>query len=150
MHTALHPACHTALRLLLAGTLAAGSCPLLAAPVACPAVLSEVPSVSPVAPGWTVLAQPGDRPLEQAGVYLGAPEQRGALTPDTVQRDKQHEQLRWQLHRKAGDEFWIGCSYQGTTAMVFRKLESTTTRCQARYALLPTGRRLRLDSLDCD
>lgn len=87
--------------------------------------------------------------MERAGVYLGNPPEYGALVPDATHRSTLRETVTWRLVRAPEDVFWIGCAYTGTTAMLFKKLDSGVTRCTVTYDLLPSGRRQRLRVLEC-
>jgi hypothetical protein len=117
--------------------------------ISCPRSILEAPSVSADLPDWQIVASVGERPLEQAGVYLGDPSERGAQVPDATRKKKAYETVTWQLVHSKDDAFWIGCSYGGTTAMLFRKLDPTLKQCQATYDLLPSGRRLHLKAISC-
>lgn len=115
----------------------------------CPANLSETPSVLSLDPMWTIAATAGERPLDTVGVYWGSPEQRGAQVPDDTQKKKSLETLTWRLPKADGGQYWIGCSYTNTTAMLYQKIAPTYSQCLATYTLLPTGRRLRLAAMHC-
>lgn len=117
--------------------------------IRCPHLISEAPSVQTAEPGWTIVATEGKRPLERAGVYLGPPPEYGALVPDATHRSSRKETVTWHLVRTPEDVFSIGCAYTGTTAMVFKKLDSSVTTCTVTYDLLPSGSRQRLRLLEC-
>lgn len=120
-----------------------------AAEIKCPDSITETPHVSSVAKSWKVVSIPGVRSLEQAGIYFGNPVELGAQVPDSTKEVKAKETSTWRLIRSKGDEFWIGCSYTGTTAMYFQKVSGNITECAVSYDLLPTGRRQRLSAIDC-
>lgn len=123
--------------------------PAVAIEISCPGSISETPSVSEANKRWIVVASSGERQLDQAGIYLGDPSQYGAQVPDSTTKTKGTETVSWHLVRSPTDTFWVGCSYVGTTAMLFQRLDAAVTFCAASYELLPSGKRLRLSHLDC-
>lgn len=137
------------------GRVLAGLTPLLmaasaiGAPIQCPATIVESPQLAGVPSSWAVMAPSGERTLKQVGVYWGPQEELGALVPDGERIDKRQERANWTLLPKSGGHFWIGCQYHDTTAVLLRRLDESVKQCEAIYDLLPTGRRLRLVSVDC-
>lgn len=123
--------------------------PSVATEINCPDSIKEAPSVLTADRGWIVVATRGERPLEQAGIYLGKPAQYGAQVPDSTTKTKKTETVSWRLIRSPTDIFWVGCSYVGTTAMLFRRLDAAVTFCAVSYELLPSGKRLRVSHVDC-
>jgi hypothetical protein len=117
--------------------------------VACPGFVVETPSVTNSDASWQVAAAAGERPLDHAGVYLGGLAQLGAQVPDSTRKKKNLETVTWRLRRAEGDQYWIGCSYIGTTALMVQKINSGFDECVASYELLPTGRRQRLKGVLC-
>lgn len=115
----------------------------------CPASITETPSVSAVDAAWTVQSVEGIRPLERVGIYFGDPSQRGAQVPDATRKIRSTEVVIWRLAEAPSDEYWVGCSYVGTTALMFQRVHSNVRECMATYRLLPTGRRLGLKSMTC-
>jgi len=121
----------------------------IAADVHCPPSIMETPSVSTKDEQWVVVASSGERQLERVGIYLGKPSEYGAQVPDSENATKKTETVTWRLTRAASDTFWVGCSYVGTTAMLFKKVDTSVTACVASYDLLPSGRRQRLSAMVC-
>jgi hypothetical protein len=121
----------------------------IAAEIHCPSSIKETPSVSKKDEQWVVVASSGERLLERVGIYLGTPSEHGAQVPDSENATKKTESVTWRLRRAASDAFWVGCSYVGTTAMLFKKVDTNVTTCVASYDLLPSGRRQRLSTMDC-
>jgi hypothetical protein len=118
--------------------------------IKCPDSIRERPVVETQADGWDVVAgEPGMRPLDKVGVYLSHPSQNDALVPDSTKRTKTEERVTWQLVRGQSDEFWVGCTYQGTTAVMAKRLGQDVGQCVASYQLLPSGSRLRLIGMSC-
>jgi hypothetical protein len=123
--------------------------PARAADIVCPLSIVETPGVSTETKDWSVVAPSGERPLEHVGIYLGSLSEHGAQVPDSDEPIKGKEAVTWRLARKEGDTFWIGCSYVGTTAMLFQKVAAAVTTCVASYDLLPIGKRQRLSAMIC-
>lgn len=121
-----------------------------AAAIYCPKVIIETPAVSTVDKEWTVSAISGERLVEHVGIYVGSPSEYGSQVPDSTQTIRKNEEtVTWTMPAARTEIFWVGCSYIGTTAILFKKLDPGITVCVARYALLPTGRRQRLNGMDC-
>jgi hypothetical protein len=95
------------------------------------------------------LGESGTRPLDKVVVYLSHPTQNGALVPDSTKRTKTEERVTWRLVRGPSDEFWVGCTYHGTTAIMAKRLGQDVRQCVASYQLLPSGSRLRLIGMSC-
>lgn len=125
------------------------SCAAPAVEIHCPASMTETPTVSSAEKQWVVVAPSGERYLERVGIYLGNPSEDGAQVPDSTKTDKRKETVTWRLTRSETDTFWVGCSYVGTTAMLFQKVDAKATTCVAAYDLLPSGRRQRLSAMVC-
>jgi hypothetical protein len=117
----------------------------------CPASLQEQPQVREVPAPWQLGNPAGERPLERAAIFLGAgAAMLDAQVPDATERSKGREQVRWRLLRGEGDTFWLGCTYTGTSAMLVQPLAAELTRCVVTYELLATGRRSRLERVQCE
>lgn len=119
--------------------------------IQCPETLTETPSVQSPDPRWTVLTKTAERPVNQAGIYLVADGEYSAQIPDsTHQTGRREERVTWRMTGSPNEKFAVGCSYTGTTAMLYKPIEAVAKRCVVTYALLPTGRRQRLQSVKCD
>jgi hypothetical protein len=125
------------------------SSPSIASEIKCPSSITETPTVSITDKRWTVVANSGERPLEHVGIYLGTLSENGAQVPASTKKAKRKETVTWNIKRSLTDTFWVGCSYVGTTAVLFQELDSSVTLCAATYDLLSSGRRQRLSTLDC-
>lgn len=121
----------------------------VAAEIFCPRTITETPTVATANNQWTVVALLGERPLEGVGVYLGDPPEHGAQVPDSTKTIKKARIVKWRLVRAEKDTFWVGCTYVGTTAMLFQKLDAKVSACAATYDLLPSGRPQRLSGMVC-
>ncbi len=135
--------------LALAAFLLLKAAPSMGAEIHCPASISETPLVSISDETWTVAAKKGERPLEQVGIYLGSISEYGAQVPDLTKKAKLQETVMWKLVRLPKDNFWVGCAYVGTSAILLKKLDPSLQQCVATYTLLPTGKRQRLNTFEC-
>lgn len=124
--------------------------PAHAVTIHCPKIIMETPAVSTVAKTWTVSAIKGERPLEHVGIYIGNSSEYGAQVPDATETIRTNEEtVTWKIPTEEKETFWVGCAYTGTTATLFKKLDAGVAVCVASYALLPTGRRQRLNGMEC-
>lgn len=123
--------------------------PAVGGKITCPESIAETPAVTVDDKQWTAVTKSGDRPLEGVGVYLGTLSEHGAQVPDSTKKAKRKEIVTWKIKRAPADAFWVGCSYVGTTAMLFQALAPSVTVCVAEYDLLPSGKRQRLSSVNC-
>jgi len=124
--------------------------PVFAEKIACPTTVTEIPVVEKPDGDWLVQAFKGERPLDYAGIFLADDHQSYAQVPDKTRRRKTEEYVEWNLVKLATERALVGCSYVGTTALVFKVLDPGYKKCVATYKLLPTGRRLSLKSLECN
>lgn len=120
-----------------------------AAEIHCPTLITETPTVSKEDKQWIVVASSGERQLERVDIYLGTLSEYGAQVPDSTKTVKKKEIVTWPISRSETDTFWVGCSYVGTTATLFQKVDANVTACVASYDLLPSGKRQRLSAMDC-
>jgi hypothetical protein len=134
---------------LAAALLCAGCADVQAVEIQCPSALDETPAVKSNVAGWDTVAEGAKRPLDQVGLYLFHPSKKSSLVPDATRRGKSEEVVNWQLVRGPNDEFWVACSYVGTSALLVKKLEPAISQCAATYELLPNGNRLRLRGMTC-
>lgn len=120
-----------------------------AASIYCPRSIAENPTVSAEDKEWIISSNLGQRQLEHVGIYIGTPSEYGAQAPDSTKTIKKKEMVTWQIRHSATETIWVGCSYIGTTAILFQKLDTSVTECVASYDLLPSRRRQRLSYMDC-
>lgn len=120
-----------------------------AADLSCPDVITETPTVQEASKPWVSLGEQGLRRLDHVAVYFGHPNRRGAQIPDKTLRSKSEEVVIWLVSATKDEQFWVGCAYLGTTALLITPIESVARDCRARYTLLPTGKRLKLQSFTC-
>lgn len=115
----------------------------------CPATLLERPELQREEKPWQLISHAAERPLEQVGILLGPADEAGALVPSSSRKSRAVEKVVWEIVRSAGDQLWIGCSYTGTTAKALLALPATASRCTVSYALLPSGKRSRIEAVAC-
>lgn len=98
---------------------------------------------------WSVVAHPGERQVEQAGIYIGMGKVFGAQVPDSTKISNREEHVTWRMPGPGTEKYWLGCSYSGTSAMLVIELKPDILSCVATYSLLPAGKRQRLNRIDC-
>ena len=143
------PSAEYAMRILSLSTLLAFATGCPAVDLSCPEAITETPTVHEAPKPWVFQGDQGLRPLDQVAVYFGHPNQRGAQIPNKHLKSKSEEIVVWQISATNGEQYWVGCSYLGTTAALISPIESITRDCTARYSVLPTGKRLKLLSFTC-
>jgi len=118
--------------------------------IQCPGSISESSSIKNSPAGWEVIEEPAEHTLDQISIYLFHPSQKGTQVPDNVKRTRNEESVTWRMIRGQNDEFWVGCSYHDTTAILARKLNNRISQCVASYEISQTGERLRLKKVFCN
>jgi len=118
--------------------------------IQCPASISESSSIKNSPADWEVIEGLEEHTLDQVSIYLFHPSQKGTQVPDNVQRTKNEESVTWRMIRGQNDEFWVGCSYHNTMAILARKLNNRISKCVASYEISKTGERLRLKKVFCN
>ena len=121
-----------------------------AANLSCPEAITETPTLQNAPKPWAPLVEQGSRHLDQVAVYFGHPNQHGAQVPDRSLKNKTEETVIWAVSASGGEQYWVGCSYVGTTALLVTPVASSARECRARYTLLPTGKRLKLQAFTCE
>jgi hypothetical protein len=117
--------------------------------IQCPQSILEKPSLPQAPTNWTVVADADSRPLEQAGIYVVIGGEYSAQVPDSTTAAPREERVRWRLTASPTETYWIGCAYTGTTAKLLTKVAAGAEWCDVSYVLLPSGKRQRLDRIDC-
>ena len=123
--------------------------PSPAADFVCPASLSVSQTATRVPLGWEAISSAEPLSLERVALYLGNPKEGGVLVPDKTDKQGGVERLTWTFARRPSDEFWLGCSYTGTTVILAQKLKRDVSQCVVQYDLLPSGSRLRVKAISC-
>jgi hypothetical protein len=91
----------------------------------------------------------GGHHLESVGFYVGHPKNKGGVVPDNTARSKDLAKTTWRFPEKKSDDFWIGCTYANTNAMLTQQLPNGLSYCEATSELLPSGSKLRIKSVVC-
>jgi hypothetical protein len=120
-----------------------------AAAIECPGSITEAPTVAVPNAAWSVVAKSGERPLDQAGIYIVIGTEYGSQVPDVIRKAKREEHVSWRMPSPTTERYWLGCSYLGTTALLMIELDPAIKSCVATYTLLKTGRRQQLKNIDC-
>ena len=137
------------MRIRLLSILLAFATGCAAADLNCPDAITETPTVQDAPTPWVFQGDQGRRHLDQVAVYFGHPNERGVQIPDKIIKSKSGEIVVWLISATKGEQYWVGCSYLGTTAVLISPIEILTRGCSARYSVLPTGKRLKLLSFTC-
>jgi len=132
---------------LVAGVLCNSS---WAAELKCPTSVAVRQELQTTPAGWEAVGGSSDVQLDRVAFYLKDPSLGGSLVPDATQRSKGEEREIWKFKANPGDEFWMGCVYLDTTVILARKLDTTVSKCEVRYELLPSGSRLRVKQILCE
>ena len=115
----------------------------------CPPTLLEQPSVLRKEAGWQMVTGSAERSLERVDLYAGPPPTWGALVPRGSTRSGRVEVIRWDIAKGESLPMWLVCSYVGTTAVAAAPVPAGAQVCEARYALLASGRRLKVLGAEC-
>jgi hypothetical protein len=115
----------------------------------CPPTLSVQQIAARVPPGWNAISLSNPPSLDRVAFYLSNPAEGASLIPDGRSVINNEEQVTWTFKRSSGDEFWLGCIYVGSRVILAKKLTGDVTACVVRYDLLPSGSRLRINSIIC-
>jgi hypothetical protein len=120
-----------------------------AAPMQCPVKLLERPAVLRAEAGWEMVTESADRALERVDLYAGPPPAWGAQVPSASTRTGRVEVIRWDIAKGESLPMWLVCGYVGTTAVAAAPVPVGAQVCEARYALLASGRRLKVLGVEC-
>jgi hypothetical protein len=123
--------------------------PSIAQDLACPVSLSVQQTAVNLPSDWEATSTSEPLHLDRVAFYLKHPKLGGALVPDKTDKQKDQERVTWSLVGGAGDDFWLGCLYTGTTVILAQKLKKDVSQCVVRYDLLPSGSRLRVKAISC-
>ena len=100
---------------------------------------------------WLVVIDKGRRGhfLESVMIYSGHPDEMASLIPDESSDNNQTEISTWNLIAAENEQFWIACAYSNTRVMLTQSLPKAYKQCQVTTALLPTGAKLKIESIIC-
>jgi hypothetical protein len=72
--------------------------------------------------------------LQRLSIYDGHPSNKASLIPDQTKTNEQGQQVAiWQLTNNKEDQYWITCSYTGTSVEYIRPIPSTASVCEVTY-----------------
>ena len=126
--------------MILAGLTLAASGWLLAAtpdpgvaraPAQCPAAISVRQQAAPV-PGWEATYEPGPNHLAVVTFFDGPPAEKASLVFDDEVKAARETRAVWRFPA-GGKGIWISCGYEGTTAVLSRRLPVSVRTCTVIY-----------------
>ena len=120
-----------------------------AATITCPPAMVETPVVSSLLNGWEVDVRAGRRTLAGAAIHVSRGSERHRVAPDATSRSGRQEVAAWTISPSDGEVYWIACSYGDTSALLVQRVPETARRCFATYDTGNAGRRLGVQSVEC-
>ncbi|STX51587.1 Uncharacterised protein [Legionella busanensis] len=102
----------------------------LAQPINCPKAIKTIQSIKTHKAGWETFLDINqtDQLFSHVTFYAGHPSENASLAPDN--EDVKTNKMTWQLR---GNNFWIACSYSGTTIKLIQKLPKNIKICSVIY-----------------
>jgi hypothetical protein len=105
--------------------------PASAADSLCPDTVSVTQSgVAP--PGWSASSSKTPIQLEMVTFYNGPPKDEASLVYDDFKRAKDSSIATWKFP-KDPREYWVKCSYRGTTLELSKALPPAVSTCRVTY-----------------
>ena len=126
----------------------------LPSPVVCPANITVVETVAPMA-GWSVFPAKAQRSFERISVYSGTPGggQEFDLAPDDQKEKGTRITQTWNLkaYRKAyrAMNVFIRCRYHDTSVVLLQDLPQDLTACTLRFTVNSKGNIAGESSMEC-
>ena len=133
----------------LAGLALATALCARAATITCPPAMVETPVVSSLLNGWEVDVRAGRRTLAGAAIHVSRGSERHGVAPDATSQSGRREVAAWTIAPSDGEIYWIACSYGNTSALLMQRVPETARRCFATYDVGNAGRRLGVQSVEC-
>lgn len=133
----------------LAGLALAASLSARGATITCPPAMVETPVVSSLLKGWEVDVRAGRRTLAGVAIHVSRGSERHGVTPDATSQSRRQEVAAWTIAPSDGEIYWIACSYGNTSALLMQRVPETARRCFATYDVGNAGRRLGVQSVEC-
>ena len=129
---------------------------LSAMPVLCAAAQFQCPSsidieetlrtsISP----WEKVVSPQGYHLDRAFVFNRHPSEGGSQVPDKTIKSKRVLRDMWYFPEKKSERFWIGCSYLRSNTVLVQPVGAGLGQCEVTYETLPSGKILKLASIQC-
>jgi hypothetical protein len=96
---------------------------------ACPEKIEVEQKLPKELPGWAAMLD--DAPQQLAGVtfYEGPPEEKASLVYDSITKAAGKETAAWEFNAQGSAQFWMTCSYAGTTLMLKKRLPPAIRTC---------------------
>lgn len=126
--------------------------PARAATITCPPAMVETPVVSSLLKGWEIDVRAGRRTLAGAAIHVSRGSERQGVAPDVTSpsgRSGRQEVAAWTIAPSEGEVYWVACSYGNTSALLLQRVPETARRCFATYDIGNAGRRLGVQSVEC-
>jgi hypothetical protein len=121
-----------------------------AAQFQCPSSLEIEEAVrSPISP-WEKIVSPHGYQLDRALVFSHHPSEGGSLVPDKTIKGKGVLRDIWYFSGKTSEGFWIGCRYLRSNIVLVQPVGSGVGHCEVSYETLPSGKILKLKSIQCE
>ncbi len=117
----------------------------------CPAMLDITETMANTAQPWEAVIDQGRRGVHLIGVtmYLGHPDQMASLVPDKTSVKNRKQLATWHLSGGKTEVYWLACNYSNTRLMLAQKLPASVTSCEVRQTLLPNGKAMSVDAIQC-
>lgn len=115
----------------------------------CPATILDSPRVKSVEKNWIVYSLEESKPVAEAMLYLESDASLIPIVHSGTQMTSNYEVLNWTIAPSDLSKIWIGCSYNWTSAILKKKLDPETKRCEVKYKLIRAGKRQNLSSIEC-
>jgi len=108
--------------------------PSQAATTFCPAAININEGVAGTPPnGWSVLNQDMLHAPEFVEFFETDPHNQGSLTPEKTELSGNVGYAIWNFEGD-GSDLWIGCHYNHSTVMLYRRLAPNIKSCRVTYA----------------
>ena len=100
-------------------------------PAECPAEILVRQQAAPV-PGWEATYEPGPNRLSAVTFFDGPPREKASLVYDDEVKAARETRAVWRFPA-SGKGIWISCGYEGTAAMLSRRLPASVRACTVSY-----------------
>jgi hypothetical protein len=102
-------------------------------------------SISP----WEKVVSPQGYQLDRVLVFSRDPSEGGSQVPDETIKDKSVVRDIWNFPGKKSEGFWIGCRYLHSNTLLVQLVGTGFGQCKVSYDTLPSGKILKLNSIQC-
>jgi hypothetical protein len=116
----------------------------------CPSSLQETPAATTDDPRWVLVTPAGRRSLDRVNLYVGNPPELSKMVPPSTRKIVGGtETFTWELLRSSTPTYWVGCTYVNTTAVLFRRVDTSASRCVAMFDVSRSGGVSLFNSMVC-